>query len=97
MTNDLINERWVAHRVHPEWQDGTMVRYVDSVSDGEICTLYGGDDDASVVTSRARLIAAAPELLGIVQKYLASADKPLGMSEIADIDAEARAIVAKAT
>lgn len=60
MKNDLTNERWVSHRVHPEWQDGTRVRYVDSVSNREICTVYGGDDDASVVTSRARLIAAAP-------------------------------------
>ncbi len=65
---------------------------VDS-DDYYICeTICGlGEEEAN-----ARLIAAAPELLAIVQKYLDSAANPLGMAELADIDAEARVIVAKA-
>jgi hypothetical protein len=46
--------------------------------------------------ANARLIAAAPELLAIVQKYLNTAEDATGAFDLADIDAEARVIVAKA-
>ena len=45
--------------------------------------------------ANARLIAAAPEAVALIERYLATADNPLGMSKIAEIDADARAILAR--
>ena len=43
----------------------------------------------------ARLIAAAPEMYGLIQQYLKTADNPLGMTALADLDAQARALLAR--
>lgn len=48
---------------------------------------------AEAQTANARLIAEAPAMAELIQRYLASADSPLGMAAISDIDADARALL----
>lgn len=51
------------------------------------------EDNLEERNANARLIAEAPAMAELLQRYLASADSPLGMAAIADIDAEARALL----
>jgi len=86
---------WIGAIEGPEFDRRPVFSRNDDGFDTKICDVHftGNADETN---ANARLIAASPELLAIVEKYLDSADKPMGMSDLADIDAEARVIVAKA-
>ncbi|MCK9361902.1 hypothetical protein M0Q28_06830 [Patescibacteria group bacterium] len=51
--------------------------------------------DIDETAANARLIAAAPEMAELLARYLKTADSPLGMSVLADLDSEARSLLAR--